>query len=165
MRILLTGAAGQLGRELKRSLACLGDVIARDRQQLDLARADTLRAAVRTAAPAVIVNAAAYTAVDKAETEPTVADAINELVAAMLAEEAKRIGEQLGVDWSKYDVEQFRLGLDVELEHGAVDLNINVTNDDPLMTGKIALAHLNEFADYYTRLERLEEEAKEFWSK
>ena len=95
MRILLTGAAGQLGRELKRSLACLGDVIARDRLQLDLARADTLRAAVRTAAPAVIVNAAAYTAVDKAETEPTVADAINALAPAILAEEAKRLGALL----------------------------------------------------------------------
>ncbi len=95
MRILLTGAAGQLGRELKRSLACLGEVIARDRQQLDLARADTLRAAVRTAAPAVIVNAAAYTAVDKAETEPTVADAINALAPAILAEEAKRLGALL----------------------------------------------------------------------
>ena len=90
---------------------------------------------------------------------------MNEAKKVFTTEEAKRIGEQLGVDWSKYDVEQFRLGLDVELEHGAVDLNINVTNDDPLMTGKIALAHLNEFADYYTRLERLEEEAKEFWSK
>ncbi|MFH1869684.1 MAG: dTDP-4-dehydrorhamnose reductase [Pseudomonadota bacterium] len=95
MRILLTGAAGQLGRELKRSLACLGDVIARDRQQLDLARADTLRAAVRAAAPAVIVNAAAYTAVDKAETEPAVADAINALAPAILAEEAKRLGALL----------------------------------------------------------------------
>lgn len=95
MKILLTGAAGQLGRELKRSLACLGDVIARDRQQLDLARADTLRAAVRAAAPAVIVNAAAYTAVDKAETEPAVADAINALAPAILAEEAKRLGALL----------------------------------------------------------------------
>lgn len=79
------------------------------------------------------------------------------------AEEAKQIGEQLGVDWTKFDVEQFRLGLDVELEHGTVDVNTNVTGDDPLTTGKIALAHLNEFADYYTRLGRLEEEAKEFW--
>ena len=81
------------------------------------------------------------------------------------AEEAKQIGEKLGIDWSKYDVEQFRMGMDVELEHGTVDANTNVTNDDPLLTGKIALAHLNEFADYYTRLERLEDEAKEFWSK
>lgn len=81
------------------------------------------------------------------------------------AEEAKNIGEQLGIDWSKFDVEQLRIGMDVELEHGTIDANTNVTNDNPLMTGKIALAHLNEFADYYTRLERLEEEAKEFWSK
>ena len=62
-------------------------------------------------------------------------------------EEAKRIGEALGIDWSKFDVEQYRMGLDVELEHGLVDPHINVTNDDPLMTGKIALAHLNEFPD------------------
>lgn len=80
-------------------------------------------------------------------------------------EEAKQIGEQLGIDWSKYDVEQFRMGMDVELEHGTIDDNTNVTNDDPLMTGKVALAHLNEFADYYTRLEHLEYEAKEFWTK
>jgi len=81
------------------------------------------------------------------------------------AEEAKQIGEKLGIDWLKYDVEQFRMGLDVELEHGTVDANTNVTNDDPLMTGKIALAHLNEFTDYYTRLARMEEEAEEFWSR
>ena len=95
MRILLTGAAGQLGRELKRSLACLGEVIARDRQQLDLAQADALRDAVRAVAPTVIVNAAAYTAVDQAETEPAVADAINALAPAILAEEAKRLGAML----------------------------------------------------------------------
>ena len=81
------------------------------------------------------------------------------------AEEAKQIGEQLGVDWSKFDVEQFRAGMDVELEHGLISPATNVTNNDPVMTGKIASAHLNEFADYYTRLERMEEEAKEFWCK
>jgi len=81
------------------------------------------------------------------------------------AEEAKTIGEQLGVDWSKWDVEQFRMGLDVELEHGTISLSTNVTNDDPIMTGKIALAHLNEFADYYTRLDKLEKEADIFWKK
>ena len=75
-------------------------------------------------------------------------------------EEAKRIGESLGVDWSNYTVEQFRMGLDVELEHGLVDSHTNVTNDDPIMTGKIALAHLNEFPDYYTRLDRMEREAE-----
>lgn len=66
------------------------------------------------------------------------------------AEQAKEIGEKLGIDWSKFDVEQFRHGMDVELEHGTVDPNTNVSNDDPLITGKIALAHLNEFPDYYT---------------
>ncbi|MBZ9569402.1 hypothetical protein KJA16_00585 [Patescibacteria group bacterium] len=80
-------------------------------------------------------------------------------------EEAKKIGEELGIDWSKFDVEQFRMGMDVELEHGTCDPNTNVTDDDPLMTGKIALAHLNEFPDYYTRLEKMEKEAEEYWEK
>ena len=75
-------------------------------------------------------------------------------------EEAKEIGEQLGIDWTEFDVEQFRMGMDVELEHGLVDPATNVTDDDPLMTGKIALAHLNEFGDYYTRLEIMEREAE-----
>jgi len=81
------------------------------------------------------------------------------------AEEAKSVGEALGIDWSKWDVEQFRQGMDVELEHGTVDPHTNVTNDDPMMTGKIALAHLNEFPDYYTRLDKMEKEADEFWGK
>ena len=81
------------------------------------------------------------------------------------AEEAKAIGEELGIDWSRFDVEQFRMGLDVELEHGAVSSQTDVTSDNPIMTGKIALAHLNEFADYYTRLEKMEQEAEEFWEK
>ena len=76
------------------------------------------------------------------------------------AEEAKKIGEALGLDWSRFDVEQFRKGMDVELEHGTENSITNVTNDDPMMTGKIALAHLNEFPDYYTRLDKMEEEAK-----
>ncbi|MBE9565438.1 MAG: hypothetical protein IMF16_01665 [Proteobacteria bacterium] len=79
------------------------------------------------------------------------------------AEQAKEIGEQLGIDWSKFDVEQFRSGMDVELEHGTVDPHTNVSNDDPLTTGKIALAHLNEFPDYYTRLDKMEEEAEAYW--
>ncbi len=79
------------------------------------------------------------------------------------AEEAIEIGEKLGIDWSKFDVEQFRVGMDVELEHGKVDPNTNVSNDDPLITGKIALAHLNEFPDYYDRLTKMEEEAEEYW--
>lgn len=75
------------------------------------------------------------------------------------AEEAKSIGEKLGIRWDKFDVEQFRMGMDVELEHGLCDPSTNVTNDDPVMTGKIALAHLNEISDYYDRLEKMEEEA------
>jgi len=81
------------------------------------------------------------------------------------AEEAKKIGEQIGIDWSKFDVEQFRMGMDVELEHGLVDPVTNVTNDDPLTTGKIALAHLNEFPDYYTRLAKMEAEAEAVLTK
>lgn len=74
--------------------------------------------------------------------------------------QAKEIGEKLGIDWTKFGVEQFRMGMDVELEHGTVDSNTNVTNDDPLLTGKIALAHLNELPDYYTRLYEMEEEGE-----
>ena len=78
------------------------------------------------------------------------------------AGEARRAGEQIGIDWnsSPFDVEQFRMGMDVELEHGLQDASTNVTDDDAVFTGKIALAHLNEFPDYYTRLERMEEQAK-----
>ena len=76
------------------------------------------------------------------------------------AEQARQVGGTLGIDWSRFDVEQFRMGMDVELEHGLVDPATNVTNDDPIITGKIALAHLNEFDDYYTRLEEMEEEAE-----
>lgn len=81
------------------------------------------------------------------------------------AEEAQTIGEQLGIDWTDFDIEQFRKGMDVELEHGTRSPATNVTDDDPLMTGKIALAHLNEFPDYYDRLEILEKEADAFWKK
>jgi len=80
-------------------------------------------------------------------------------------EEAKKIGAQLGLDWSRFDVEQFRMGMDVELEHGLADSHTNVTNNDPLTTGKIALAHLNEFPDYYTRLHKMEEEAEKYYKK
>jgi len=81
------------------------------------------------------------------------------------SQQAKQVGEKLGIQWDKWDVEQFRMGMDVELEHGKVDPHTNVTNDDPLTTGKIALAHLNEFPDYYTRLEKMEKEADKFWGK
>jgi hypothetical protein len=81
------------------------------------------------------------------------------------AEEAHSIGERIGIDWnsSRFDVEQFRMGLDVELEHGRHDPETNVTDDDELVTGKIARAHLNEFPDYYTRLARMEAEAERDW--
>jgi len=80
------------------------------------------------------------------------------------AEQAREYGEKkLGIDWSKFDVEQFRMGMDVELEHGTRDPHTNVTNDDTMTTAKIALAHLNEFPDYYTRLDKMEEEAEAYW--
>ena len=76
-------------------------------------------------------------------------------------EQAREIGDKLGIDWGSWNVEQFRMGLDVELEHGLNDPSTDVTGNDPILTGKIALAHLNEFADYYTRLAKMESEAKE----
>lgn len=94
-RILLTGINGQVGWELARALAPLGEVIAVDRHALDLADADRIRALVREAKPAVIVNPAAYTAVDKAESEPELALAINGTAPGILAEEAKRLGALL----------------------------------------------------------------------
>ena len=78
-------------------------------------------------------------------------------------EQAQKYGEMLGVDWKRFDIEQFRMGMDVELEHGSRDPLTNVTNDDLLTTAKIALAHLNEFPDYYTRLEKMEKEAEAYW--
>ena len=75
-------------------------------------------------------------------------------------EQALEIGDKLSIDWSRFNVEQFRMGLDIELEHGLIAPSTDVTGDDPILTGKIALAHLNEFSDYYTHLEKLEREAK-----
>lgn len=75
-------------------------------------------------------------------------------------DEARRIGDLLGINWAEFDVTEFQKGLEVELEHGAHDPVTNVTNDDPLVTGKIAWAHLKELRDYYTRLDRMEAEAK-----
>ena len=79
-------------------------------------------------------------------------------------DQARSIGQQLGILWDTFDLEQFRLGLGVELEHGTVDQTTNVTNDAPLTTGKIALAHLKEFPDYYTRLARMEKAARRSWN-
>ena len=75
-------------------------------------------------------------------------------------EEARRVGDAIGVDWSRFDLEQFRTGMDVEFEHGAHDPQTDVTHDDPILTGKIALAHMKEFPDYYVLLERMEAEAE-----
>src|SRR3954470_14260495 len=77
LRVLITGARGQLGWELARSLNSIGTVVALDRNALDLARADSITAATRTYAPQIIINAGAYTAVDKAESEPDLAQAVN----------------------------------------------------------------------------------------
>jgi hypothetical protein len=74
--------------------------------------------------------------------------------------EAKQIGDALGIRWDKFDVEQFTMGLNVELEHGRRDPATDVTHDEPMATGKIALAHLNEFPDYYARLAVMEHEAE-----
>lgn len=81
------------------------------------------------------------------------------------AEEARRFGAEIGIDWASapFDVDQFRIGMNVELEHGLHDPLTNVSDDNPDVTARIALAHLNEFPDYYTRLERMEEEAKRDW--
>ena len=83
------------------------------------------------------------------------------LHARFTVEEARAAGERIGVDWdaSPFSLEQFRMGMDVELEHGTRDPQTNVTGDDVIMTAKIARAHLNEFPDYYTRLAKMEAEA------
>lgn len=80
-------------------------------------------------------------------------------------DEAKVMGDQLGIAWKEFDVEQFRRGMVVELEHGLRDPATNVTDDDLFVTAKIALAHLNEFPDYYDRLEEMEEEAEAYWAE
>lgn len=72
--------------------------------------------------------------------------------------DALHIGTLLGIDWRRVNVDEFTAGLNVELEHGRRDPATNVTQDDPLLTGKIALAHLNELPDYYSRLARMEAE-------
>lgn len=81
--------------------------------------------------------------------------------------DAEQIAKELNVNFakSKFDLRQFTMGLNVELEHGSKFDNTNVTKNDPLLTGKIALAHLQEFPDYYTRLKKLEEEATLYWQR
>jgi hypothetical protein len=81
------------------------------------------------------------------------------------SDEAKRVGDSIGVDWNRFDLEQFRAGMDVEYEHGSHDPQTDVTGDDPIVTGKIALAHMKEFPDYYERLEQMEAEAERYWAE
>jgi hypothetical protein len=85
---------------------------------------------------------------------------------AFTPEQARAAGERIGIDWatSPFDIEQLRMGMDVELEHGTQDLETNVTDDDVTLTVKIARAHLNEFPDYYSRLAVMEAEAKAYWA-
>ena len=78
-------------------------------------------------------------------------------------DDAKTVGDRLGVDWNKVEVDQFRKGMEVELEHGTRDPETNVTGDDLLLTAKIAWAHLKEYPDYYDRLEQMETEAEAYW--
>ena len=92
MRILLTGCSGQVGYELERSLQALGEVVAVDRARMDLSNVDQVRGVLREVKPALIVNPAAYTAVDKAESEPEQARRVNALAPALMAEEARRLG-------------------------------------------------------------------------
>jgi uncharacterized protein DUF5661 len=86
--------------------------------------------------------------------------------AQFTTEQARVAGARIGIDWatSPFDVEQFRQGMDVELEHGTHDPATNVTDDDETVTAKIARAHLNEYPDYYTRLAAMEAEAEAYWA-
>ena len=79
-------------------------------------------------------------------------------------QEAKKIGDVLGMNWNDYNLDEFTIGINVEFEHGSRYPETNVTHDDKYMTGKIAWAHLKEFPDYYSRLEKMEEEAEVYWS-
>jgi hypothetical protein len=79
--------------------------------------------------------------------------------------DAKMIGDDLGINWNEVKLEEFTKGVSVELEHGTKYPETNVTNNDKELTGKIAWAHLKEFPDYYTRLKKLEKKAMEYWKK
>ncbi|MEI6347330.1 MAG: DUF5661 family protein [Bacteroidota bacterium] len=77
--------------------------------------------------------------------------------------DAKEIGDDLGINWNEVDINEFTKGVNIEFEHGTKYPETNVTNDNKKLTGKIAWAHLKEFPDYFTRLEKLEKEAREYW--
>ncbi len=78
-------------------------------------------------------------------------------------QDAKNIGNTLGISWEEVSLDEFTIGINIELEHGTRYPETDVTGNDPLLTGKIAWAHLKEFPDYYTRLTKMEEEADEYW--
>jgi hypothetical protein len=79
------------------------------------------------------------------------------------SKDAKKIGENIGIDWNEVRLEEFTKGINVEFEHGTRFPETDVTNDDKILTAKIAWAHLKEFPDYYSRLAKLETEAGEYW--
>jgi hypothetical protein len=79
------------------------------------------------------------------------------------SKDAKKIGDDLGINWNEVDLNEFTKGVNIEFEHGTKYPETNVTKDDKKLTGKIAWAHLKEFPDYFTRLEKLEKEAREYW--
>ncbi len=81
------------------------------------------------------------------------------------SKDAKVIGDDLGIDWNEIKLEEFTKGINVELEHGTKYPETNVTNNDKNLTGKIAWAHLKEFPDYFTRLAKLETEARAYWKR
>ncbi len=81
-------------------------------------------------------------------------------IKSFTVEQARDAGDRLGIVWKAFDVEQFRVGMNVELEHGRKSTLTNVSNDDVLTSAKIALAHLNEMPDYYTRLQKIEQDAQ-----
>jgi len=81
------------------------------------------------------------------------------------SDEARVIGDTIGIDWNKVDIEEFRMGLSVELEHGSHDPQTNVIDDNEEMAGKIAWAHLKEIRDYYTRLLQMEQEGEAYWKE
>ncbi len=113
-KILLTGKHGQVGWELQRTLAPLGQVIALDVDDLDLTRVDAIRKAVQTIKPDIIVNPAAHTAVDKAESEPELAMAINGIAPGILAEEAHKLGALLVYYSTEYIFDGRKQGAYVE---------------------------------------------------
>jgi hypothetical protein len=84
---------------------------------------------------------------------------------SFIFDEARRIGDELGVDWNMFPVEQFRMGLGIELEHGSTDPRTDVTHDDLLLTGRLVWAHLQRIPDYYTRLVKMEREAVKYWAQ